>query len=419
MLGGGSLGLLVVLVAVAAVTIVVWRRPVPRWVARLMIVGLWLRVIGSQLYLHLVGMYYGGGDYLGYYRIGEIYSERLLQGDLGPAFGLFAGGFGAHWWGTTFTARLTGLVLAVTGRTLPGASIVFAALGFSGILALAYAFARAFPGANQRWYVVLVMLFPSLWFWPTAIGKDAVVLCGVGVATLGFVGAQARTRWLTMAVGVLLVFAIRPQVAAALAFALAAGQWLSVQRRWTVGTVVRAVALAAVGLAVVSASSGALGVDLFDVEEVEGYLQSKGASSARGGSSIQSASFGALWLAPVNTLLRPFPWEAEGSTAMLASFEVLALWLLVAFRRRPILSFVRAYRWSPLFWTALVFVAVYSLALGLSIGNIGIIARQRIHILPFIFMFVAGGSPADRAARSRSAKPLPARRRAHEPASQR
>jgi hypothetical protein len=136
-------------------------------------------------------------------------------------------------------------------------------------------------------------------------------------------------------------------------------------------------------------SSGAMGVELSDAEQVESYLDRRSELSARGGSSLERNS--SRWLAPINTLFRPFPWEAQGIMALLGSLEVGAIWALAWLRRRRIRAFVRAYRGSRLFWAALVFVAVYSTALGMSIGNMGIIARQRVHILPFLFMFIAGG----------------------------
>ena len=77
-------------------------------------------------------------------------------------------------------------------------------------------------------------------------------------------------------------------------------------------------------------------------------------------------------------------------TSLLAALEVLVLWGLAWRRRYNIGAFIRTYRKTRLFWMAVSFVLVYATALGMSLGNVGIIARQRVHILPFIFMFFAG-----------------------------
>ncbi len=392
MLGGGlpALGFVLGLVVVASL---VARRRLARGPLRTMtLIGLWLRVAGAMVYLLVIGERYGGGDYVGYYHLGLEYARRWEMGGPSPIAGLFAGGLGSSWWGTAFTARLAGLVLSLLGPSLPGAFIVFALIGFVGIFALALAFMRAFPDAEWKRYLALVMLFPSLWFWPAALGKDAVVLCGVGLATLGFVGRGDRMRPVLMALGVAIVFVIRPQVAATLGFALVVGQWVGTMRRWSFFNLVQAVAILALGAWLVALSSGALGVKLFNREEVTDYLSGRGAASSIGGSAIEGGGSVSPWLAPVNTLFRPFPWEANGATALLASAEVLVLWGLVWGRRRAAVEFFRAHSHHRVLWMAVVFVALYSTALGMSLGNVGIIARQRVHILPFLFFFVAGGA---------------------------
>lgn len=387
MLGGGAIGLLAALIFAAAGAAILKRRPVPPPAKRLFVAGLFLRVAGALAYLYVIGAMYGGGDYFMYYDLGIGYAKALWSGDYDYFLNIFEL---SRWWGTAFTIWLTGWVLAFFGPTLPGAFIVFALAGFVGVLSLGYSFARAFPAADWRRYFAFIMFFPSLWFWPAALGKDAVVLCGIGVATLGFVGRRNHIRWQLMAFGVFLVFVIRPQVAATLVFAVIAGQWLGTLKKWSAKSTLQAVFLLGVGTAVISMSGGALGVDLFNTEEVELYLMSRGSVSSIGGSAIQSADTAAPWLAPINTLFRPFPWEARGITAMLAAIEVIVLWGMAWYRRRAIAGFVRAYKKSRVFWMAVAFVLVYATALGMSLGNIGIIARQRVHILPFIFMFIAG-----------------------------
>jgi hypothetical protein len=387
MLGGGLIGLLAALFVAVIGTAFLKRRPIPLSARRMFVIGMWLRVAGALFYLFFIGAMYGGGDYFGYYYRGIGFAEALWKGDYDSFLGIFEL---SRWWGTAFTVWLTGWVLAFLGPTLPGAFIVFALAGYVGVLSLGHAFARAFPKADWRRYLMFIMLFPSLWFWPTPVGKDAIVLCGVGVATLGFVGHKNRIRWSLTALGIFLVFVIRPQVAATLVFAIMAGQWLGALKRWNAKSLLQAILLLGAGIGVITMAGGQLGVDLFDTDEIESYLAGKGAVSARGGSVIQAADTATPWLGPVNTLFRPFPWEASGGTVMLAAAEVIVIWGLVWYRRRAIVSFVRAYKGNRVFWMAVVFIAAYATALGMAIGNIGIIARQRVHILPFLFMFMAG-----------------------------
>jgi len=403
MLGGGPVGLLAALILAAVGAVFLKRRPIPPSAKRMFVIGLWLRVAGALFYLFVIGAMYGGGDYFMYYDRGIGFAEALWKGDYDSFLGIFEL---TNWWGTAFTIWLTGWVLAFLGPSLSGAFIVFALAGFVGVLSLGHAFARAFPAADWRRYFAFIMLFPSLWFWPTPVGKDAIVLCGVGVATLGFVGRVNRIQWTLTALGVFLVFVIRPQVAATLVFAIMAGQWLGALRRWNAKSFFQALLLLATGSAVIMMSGDQLGFDMLDTQEVEFYLVGKGAISAIGGSAIQAADTASPWLAPINTLFRPFPWEASGATAMLAAAEVIVLWGMVWYRRRSIAGFVRAYKGNRVFWMAVVFIAVYSTALGIAIGNIGIIARQRVHILPFLFMFMAG-MPKTKRRRTKTGSRIP------------
>jgi hypothetical protein len=408
---GSTLGLLFALGGILVATALIEHA---RWNARfkrLIILGLWLRVVGAIVYLYFVESYYGAGDYNHYFRKGLEYSELLFQDGIDA----FLDSFHGRWWGTSFMEHFTGIILSFIGPSLSGAFVVCAALSYAGIVGIVLGFARAFPYADSAPFNIMVILFPSLWFWPAALGKDALVLCGVGLATYGYIGWRDRPLWFPLSVGIGLIFCIRPQVAATIVFAFVAGFWLGGSRQWTANRVLQGVLLLAAGIGVITLSGGALGIEMFDPDQVEDYLDRESSVSTRGGSAIEGSV--TPWLAPINTLFRPFPWEAGSVTSILAAGEVVILWGMAWYRRRHIAAFVRMHRGSRLFWMALIFVAVYSTAMGMAIGNIGIIARQRVHVLPFLLMFIAGApqkqaSPprnADRRVRlpHKTTRPLP------------
>lgn len=365
---------------------------------RLLVLGLWLRAIGSISYLQAMGGYYGGGDYKGYFREGLQYSQLLSFGQYGAALEPW---FEAGWWGTSATSRIAGFVLFVIGPSLEGAFLVFAILGYFGLVCIWLAYDRSFPHGNSTLFLAWIVLFPSLWFWPTSLGKDALVLFGIGLFTMGFSGRSGTKNWIPMLLGVATVFAIRPQVAAVLVFAAGAGQWLSITRRGGTRSVFQGITVLCLGLLTLALAGGALGIEMFNPDEVEHYLVTSAQLSSTGGSSLdvdQSDGLPKL-MAPVNTLLRPFLWEAKSPTALVAALEVLLMWLLIVWNRQRLRSFVRQHRNIPLFWMAIGFSVVYAVALGMSVSNLGIIARQRIHILPFVFMLITGTSTSVRSRR--------------------
>ena len=369
----------VVLCAVAGWIAVRYPRRVGRWV----LVGLALRLAGSLAFLYGISALYGGGDYELYFREGTAYAAELLGGEAT----LFA--TGATWWGTAFVSRLAGLLFALIGPTLPGSFLVFSAIGFVGTLVFWTAACRAFPAMDARASLIWLMVFPSLWFWPSSLGKDSIVLLGLGLTVLGFVGTRGRTGWATLLAGLLCVFVIRPQMVAILVLSLVAGQVLSTLRGGTRGGIARVGLLVGAAAGALVLASGALGIDLSDVEAVTDYVEARAAGTSYGNSAISTGE-NPLWLAPITTLFRPLLWEADGPAALVAAAETTFLWAAVWFRRRRVVAFLRVYRRSPLMWMGVVFVAVYAIAVGLSVANLGTLVRQRIHLLPFLLLPVAG-----------------------------
>jgi hypothetical protein len=144
-------------------------------------------------------------------------------------------------------------------------------------------------------------------------------------------------------------------------------------------------------------AGGALGFESIGVAEVDQYMDTRSHQTSVGGSQMQENN---RYLGPVNVLFRPFPWEVRGPTAVLASLEILALWLVVWQNRRGAFELVRSSRRNRLFCLAIVFTVVYSSALGMSLGNLGIVVRQRVHLFPFLLMFA--GYPATPRSSSRS-----------------
>ena len=72
-----------------------------------------------------------------------------------------------------------------TGPTRLGGFLVFSWMGFLGLWMLYRAFEIAVPGGNHRRYLLLVLFFPTMVYWPSSIGKDAWMLLCLGFAAYG------------------------------------------------------------------------------------------------------------------------------------------------------------------------------------------------------------------------------------------
>jgi hypothetical protein len=74
-------------------------------------------------------------------------------------------------------------VYLVTGTSRWAGSIVFAWLAFGGRLLMWRALRRAVPEADDKRYLLLLLFFPSLLYWPASIGKEALMMLALGVVS--------------------------------------------------------------------------------------------------------------------------------------------------------------------------------------------------------------------------------------------
>lgn len=367
-------------------------------VRQLLCIALVLRVVGAQLYYATFSWSsYGGGDYGMYFDVGVWYSGLLAEGrlDIVTDASRWAGG---HWYGTQFVFYASALVVTVLGPSLRGAFTVFALLGFVGLIGFAVAFHRATPGVPMTRYLGWLCLFPSLWFWPATLGKEAILLMGLGISAFGYVGSRERMRWSALAIGLFFVFAIRPQVAAVVVLSIVLGQMVTAGQRWTARRALQSALVAGMGFWVLGHALESIGAG-FEAQGMEGYVsQRAAATAAAGGSTVATGTgfVGAL-LGLFNVLFRPLPWEARGIPGMIASVEIWGFWLLVWFHRGSAWEAMRRLRSNRLVAMGVPFVLLYAATLGMSVANLGIIARQRIFLFPFLFLLFAAAGRREQA----------------------
>lgn len=393
---GQEVGFFVVVGLLILAAVVILQSPLPRPLRVLLVVALLLRIVGAVARFLVLVEYYGGmGDAVGYFREGIEMAPYFQSLDFSPITDPQFW-FNQRWWGTTSMYWFSGAVIAVLGTTMLGEFLVFSLLSFLGLGCFVVAFKRSFPSVPITKYARWVWLFPSLWFWPSSVGKEAVVLFGLGMATMGFVGRKGRIHWIPLAIGVGLVFLIRPQFAALFLAVAILSYWLGLGGKWTGGRTMQGIFIAAASIAVILVGLRTSGMASFDLEGVQEYVEAEPGRDIGGGSGITAPTVGPVGLgwAFVNVLARPFPWEAGSIAMMASSLELMGLWILVAFRFRRMKRVLAGWRSSRLLRLAAAFIFAYSVSLGMMAANLGILARQRIFVFPFIFVFFEAVAPA-------------------------
>lgn len=384
--GWGSFAAVALIALIAGL---LWaNRQFPLPLAALFVGAILLRIAGTLARQYvLVEVYSGSGDAPGYFGAGQRIADGLVRLD----FTVLVGQSG-NWWSTPFVRTVAGLVILLTGNSYHAACLVFALFAFGGVVLCGRAFGAVYGADAERHYASWLWIWPSLWYWPSTIGKEALMLLAAGIAVYGYVTGDGARKWLLISAGVGLAACVRPHVAGVIAAAIAIAEFARP------GHVLRAQRLASLCLAgliaVAMINVGLRQMDLGDAdfEEVRDFYAYRSRLTATGGSRIaQVDGVAAAPVGLVTILMRPFPWEASGMAAF-SAIEIALLWMVVFMRRREAWAVLRTWRASAFTRFGLPFTLAMALLYGLAFANLGIIARQRVVILPYLLLLAA--SPA-------------------------
>lgn len=384
------LNFLIVAVACLASASVVAAKVTDVDLRRFVVIGVAARIIGAFTRYEVIELAYGGvGDAKMYFDYGRLVAGSITSFDFsflvdGPD------GMG-RLYGTSFIEIVAGLATLVVGESLPAQFLVFSLLSFAGLVLCVLAFREAF-GRSPASYAAWVWLLPSLWFWPSSVGKEALMILALGLALSGYVGRNGSPRWLPLASGVALAGAIRPHVGAVFGLAVLAGELL--RRGGKTRTRRGLNVAAAVLLVIVTIRFGLSGMGLgdADLEGLEEQFQFRAGQTEQGGSRIDRATgLFAVPFAFINVLLRPFPWEARG-ISLFSSAELWLFWVLLYRRRKAVRAALVGWRQNRFLVMAVPFFVAMTLLYGIAFANLGIIARQRVVLLPLLVVVVAAAA---------------------------
>jgi len=358
-------------------------------------------------------VYEGGADATKYYEDGVRLSGLFRSG-------IFSTGLDDVT-GTDFISLFTGILYTLIGPTRLGGSLVYSWLAFCGLFLFYRAFVLAVPVGRTRSYARLLFFLPSILFWPTGIGKDAWMIFTLGIAAFGAARLLTGRTWngiFLAGLGLWLAGLVRFHVAGILALALAAAYILrkpSEEHRRR-SPAARGLALAAVAvLAIVLVLQAENFLERTGLQPDQGIttaLQEVSRRTGQGGSEIQPSVLRSPWRVPIaafTVLFRPLPIEAHNAQALLAALEGTFLLALCGLRFRWILAAFHSFRRQAYVTLSVAYTAVFILAFS-AIANLGILARQRVQMLPF-FLVLLCIPPRRRRRREEEKRALEARRR--------
>lgn len=298
--------------------------------------------------------------------------------------------------GTGSVRYLTGLVQVVTFDDEFATFVVFATFGFAGLAFYVRAFVHALPRTDPARYAALLMVWPSLAFWPSSTGKEAVMTFGLGLVAYGLARLLAG-RFISLVpvlCGAAIAGLVRPHVALIAITAAVAALVLHSREDATSGIGARLVlvgGLMGVGSVLSESVERLFQVEDLNVSSVAAALDLANYRSAQGGSSFVAAqidSFGDIPWGVVTVLLRPFPHEATSITGLVAAVEGIVLAALLFGAIPRLAAAFRHIRQEAYIGYVVAFTGVFVFLFS-ALGNFGILTRQRTMMTPLLLVLVA------------------------------
>jgi len=364
------------------------------WLPKWVVLGFLAKLGGTFARYWMVTVLYGGtGDSYRYYDAGI---ELALEWRRGRIPGLTGSGA----FGTQIVEAVTGGLFAVFTPDLLGGFVMFSIVAFVGQLMFYAAFRRWAQPYQLKAYALIIFLLPTYAFWPSSIGKDALVVFALGGAAY----AASRTleafelRWiLGLAVFLGILGLIRIHVAGLVVGGLiVAGVLGRLPSRVDPVAKVRRLVFVCAGLAA-GALVLALFPDIFGVEltgdaGLDAFVSdvvrrtSESGTVASGGPVSGPADVpGAILL----VLFRPLFLEATELQHFFAAAETTMILGLTVWKFPAVLRNWRLWRRNGYMVFSTVYVLGFSIAFSV-VRNLGIIARQRGQVLAFFLCFVIG-----------------------------
>lgn len=361
----------------------------PTFPAALFALALFVKLMGSAIrYWTVVDLYGGAADAPHYHLQGQMVAQYFKAFDFSILSTYqFRGD------GTTNLVHLTGFLYTLLPASMAGAFFFFAGLAFAGSVFCYRAVCMAWPEAPKEGYRLFIFFLPSILFWPSSLGKDAWIFFCSGLVVWGWASYMCQANksgLLSIMAGLAMISPIRPHIAAFLAVAMGAAYlfYSMGQKASFVSWFVGALAVGAIGVYLVQSGAEFLELEELSVTAVEDRYLEQQDRTFTGGSRYSTGSIftlSGMVLGLGTALVRPFPWEANNLQVLIAALETTGWLAFCGWHFHRFVHKLRHLHTDPVASFALFYSLIGLLALT-ALGNFGILARQRVMMLPFFWM---------------------------------
>ncbi len=292
--------------------------------------------------------------------------------------------------GTTSTLYFTTFLTVVLGLNYIGTFLVYNILGSIGLIAVDASLRHVTKDKSGfvKSLSLIIVLVPSMSYWSSAIGKDAIQFMATGLLLWSSIDFKKRN--LMFLISILIMFTVRPHICAfaivAFTFSMLIIKSISFTKKITFLFICLAFFLTALPFLL-----GYIGwVGSLSIESLLNYVELRQGYNLDGGGSIDISQMSLLYQL-FTYLFRPLPYEAHSALALLSSidnFLILIVFVLsflsVICLKKPkfILNHPTENRWF-----LLIFSTALLILLSITTANSGIAARQKWMVMPILLYF--------------------------------
>lgn len=235
-------------------------------------------------------------------------------------------------------------------------------------------------------FLVLLLFLPNMHFWTASLGKGAPIF--MGMMMFAYAIKNPGSRLITLGLGSLIVYFIRPHVFLFLAVGTVLG-YMSGKEKISFGRKL-IIYLGMIG-GLILAQDQILGVVNLDgsdnlVEDFSNFTEDRSQGLSESGSGVNMASY-PLPLKLLTFWFRPLFFDAPGILGFIISAENL-IYLLLFFKvlKKDFIKFLKN---SPMIVKMSITVFfLTSLAMTFVMSNLGIIMRQKSMVMYFAFFVI-------------------------------
>ncbi len=329
-----------------------------------------LGIYGWHTIFCMVYLWYAlmnGADALDYYESAKIGIEE---------FGL----------GTNGIIFLTAVLIQWFDLSLLGLFLVFNIFGFIGLMAFDGCLRLAVhtKPRNLKRLANLIIFLPSVSFWSSAIGKDALSFMSVGLAL--WASVALNRRWLLMTVSVLVMVFVRPHIAGIMILAWAFSVLLSKNTHLLKKFILSCFVLGAAAVMVPLAADYAGLTGQLNTVEFMNFVEERQSYNQVGGGSIDISTM-SLPMQLFTYMFRPFIADVDSVFSLTAAVENLILIYLVAISILPILKGRKSQLGDGRAFISSYLVLTWPL-LAMTTANLGIAIRQKWMFAPMLIFLL-------------------------------